>query len=119
MSDSILISVKEDIGFTADYTPFDNKIIRSINSAMMALWQLGLVGGISKITGIAESWSDYIGNEEHLEAVQSYICGRARKEVDPPTSGAVMQALNEQIREAEWRISVAVDPSPSNVLRGG
>lgn len=118
MPDSILISVKEDIGFTADYTPFDNKIIRAINNAMMALRQLGLVGGISKITGIAETWSDYIGDEAHLEAVQSYICGRARKEVDPPTSGAVMQALNEQIREAEWRISVAVDPSPSNSLRG-
>lgn len=116
MTESILTSVKEDIGFAASYTAFDQQIIRAINTAMMALRQIGLESNLLRIEGNTETWSDYLSGDVDLEAVKTYIFCRARKIVDPPTSGSVMQALNEEIKEAEWRISVSVDPKDS-ILR--
>lgn len=109
---SILYSVKKMMGLDPDYTPFDTDLIVHINSVIMVLRQLG-VGPQSgyAITGPDETWSDYLGDDESLlEIVKSYIYLKVRTVFDPPSNSYVMDAIQKQISEYEWRLNVEVDP---------
>ena len=110
--DSILTSIKKLLGITEEYTHFDNDLIMHINSVFMVLAQLGV--GPSEgysISGSTETWKDFLEDDlKKVQAVRSYVALKVRLMFDPPTSSAVMEAMNNQIREFEWRLNVAVDP---------
>ena len=109
--DSILTSVKKQLGIAEDYEHFDPDIIMHINSVFSILNQLG-VGppeGFS-ISDETSVWTDFIGDSRKLELVKTYVYLKLRLIFDPPTSSAVMDAFKENIAELEWRISVTVDP---------
>lgn len=120
MEQSILNSVKKIVGVGADDTAFDLDIITFINSAFSTLTQLGIgpLGGFF-IEDDAAEWTDFI-DEDDLNAslVRTYVCMRARMGFDPPTTSYLIGALNEQIKEFEWRLSTNredtewVDPDP-------
>lgn len=108
---SILTSIKKNRGLTEEYTVFDSDIIMAINTAFSTLTQLGC--GPKKgfrIEGDSEEWEDFLGDSLRLEMVKTYVDMRVHLIFDPPQIGAVMSALQEQIKELEWRINVAVDP---------
>ena len=110
--DSILTSVKKMLGIPEDYEQFDIDIIMHINSVFMILTQLG-VGpeeGFT-ISNKSDKWSDFIGEGKLVELVKSYIYLKVRLIFDPPQSSSVIEAINRQISEFEWRINVEVDPS--------
>lgn len=109
--ESILTSIKKKLGLGADYTPFDPDIIIAINAAFSVLTQLGV--GPEKgffICGPSETWSSYLGDRDDLEFIKEYVYLKVRYMFDPP-AGSVLSAMNELIKEYEWRINVAVDPS--------
>lgn len=109
--DSILTSVKKQLGIAEDYEHFDPDIIIHINSVFSILNQLG-VGppeGFS-ISDETSVWTDFIGDSLKLELVKTYVYLKVRLIFDPPTSSAVMDAFKQNIAELEWRISVTVDP---------
>ena len=106
--DSILTSIKKLLGIQEEYEHFDVDIIMHINSAFMVLTQLGV--GPSEgftIDDKYDVWSDF--TTENLEAVKTYVYLKVRLVFDPPNSSAVMEAINRQISEYEWRLNVAVD----------
>ena len=110
--DSILTSVKKMLGIPEDYEQFDMDIIMHINSVFMILTQLG-VGpeeGFT-ISNKSDKWSDFIGEGKLVELVKSYIYLKVRLIFDPPQSSSIIEAMNRQISEFEWRINVEVDPS--------
>ena len=110
--DSILTSVKKMLGIPEDYEQFDMDIIMHINSVLMILTQLGV--GPEEGFAIADKtdeWDDFIGDNVLLELVKSYVYLKVRLIFDPPQSSSVIEAMNRQISEFEWRINVAVDPS--------
>lgn len=109
--DSILTSVKKQLGIAEDYEHFDPDIIMHINSVFSILNQLG-VGppeGFS-ISDETSVWTDFIGDSLKLELIKTYVYLKIRMIFDPPTSSAVMDAFKQNIAELEWRISVTVDP---------
>lgn len=108
--DSILNTIKKMLGPENDDPHFDVDIIVHINSALSRLAQLGVgpPNGFS-ITGDSETWMDFIGNDERLFAVKSYIYLRVRMVFDPPTVASVLQALQDQIKEDEWRLNVEAE----------
>lgn len=109
--DSILTSIKKLLGITEEYEHFDMDLIIHINSVFMILKQLG-VGpeeGFS-ITGKTETWNDYLSDPSKIELVKSYIYLKVKLIFDPPLGSAVMEAINRQISEFEWRLNVEVDP---------
>ena len=112
MNDSILTSVKKDLGITEEYTHFDADIIMGINTAFSILTQLGVgpVEGFS-ISDSSSTWSDFLSDMSRMEMVKSYVSKKTKLFFDPPTSSSVMEALNSVISELEWRLNVAVDPS--------
>ena len=108
--DSILNSVKKLLGITEDYKHFDSDLIMHINSAFFILNQLG-VGPDEPFTieDKNDTWDDFVTNKD-TEAIKSYIALRVRLLFDPPSHGSLMSAIQEQIKEYEWRLNVQVDP---------
>lgn len=113
---SILDSVKKNLGITAEYTDFDPDIIININAAFSILNQLGVgpEGGF-KITDNTAEWSDFT-DDARLEFVKTYTIQKVKQFFDPPQPGPLATALDNTLKELEWRINVAVDPKPK---RGG
>lgn len=108
--ESILNSVKNQIGIVDECTDFDKNLIMHINSVFFILWQLGV--GPSKpfsITNETSIWSDFIPEGQNIEAVKSYVYLKVQLLFDPPSSSALMEAKNRQISELEWRLNAEVD----------
>lgn len=104
--DSILISVKKMLGITEDYTHFDNDLIMHINSVFLVLFQLGVgpQDHAFQIEDDSETWTDFTGGDTNLNLIRSYIYLKVRMLFDPPTSGGAIEAVNNQIKEFEWRL---------------
>lgn len=105
--ESILTSIKKLLGMTAEYDHFDTDVIMYINSAFMTLNQLGV--GPSKCFSIksdAETWKNFLGDSENLEAVKTYVYLRVKLVFDPPPTAALLDSTNKQIAEYEWRLNV-------------
>ena len=108
--ESILISIKKLLQISEDDTAFDTDIIMHINSVFMILWQLGV--GPSKgffIEDETAEWSDFIEDGLNLELVKSYVYLKVKLLFDPPTSSFVMESMNRQIAEFEWRLNVEAE----------
>lgn len=109
--ESILTSIKKLLGIPEAYEQFDVDVIMHINSALFVLTQLGVgpSGGFS-ITDKTSKWTDFVSDLTKIESIKTYVYLKVRLVFDPPSSSAVIDAINRQISELEWRINVAVDP---------
>lgn len=110
MDDSILTSVKKDLGIVEGYTVFDPDLIRIINTCFSILYQLG-VGpdeGFS-ISDETSTWGDYLDDYSKLEMVKTYISQKAKMLWDTPSNGTLNSALKETLGELEFRLIVEVD----------
>ena len=106
MYDSILISVKKLLGLSEDYNFFNPDLIIDINSVLMILYQMG-VGSKTPfhIEDDAATWYDFFGEETvDIDAVKTYVALKVRLMFDPPQSSAHIQAINDTIKELEWRL---------------
>ena len=108
--ESILTSIKKLLGIAEDYEAFDTDIMIHINSVFMILTQLG-VGPAKgfRITGVYETWEEFVSDGIVADAVKTYVYLKVRLLFDPPTSSAVMDAINRSISEYEWRLNVAAE----------
>lgn len=109
--DSILTSIKKLLGIAEEYEHFDLDIIMYINSAFSTLAQLG-VGSENcfHIEDASAIWFDFLHDDSRLELIKIYVYLKVKIMFDPPSSSAVIEAINRQISELEWRINVTVDP---------
>ena len=110
--DSILNTVKKLLGISEYDDSFDTDLIIHINSVFTILNQLG-VGpeeGYS-ISDNNNTWDEFIpASGPLMEAVKSYVYLKVRLGFfDPPTSSAVINALNSSINELEFRLKVLVE----------
>ncbi len=103
---SILTSIKQTLGIESAVTAFDVEIVQAINSALMMLDQLGIgpEGGLV-ITSATDVWTDLLGANTNLEAVKSFVYLRTRLLFDPPTTAHLIDVIERQIRELEWRLT--------------
>ena len=107
MSDSILTDVKKVLGIAESYTVFDLDIIMHINTAFSTLWELGI--GPTDGFAIADStpvWDEFLLGAITMNQVKTYVYLRVRLLFDPPTTSYVLTAMENQIREMEWRLNV-------------
>lgn len=110
MSDSILTSTKKILGIEGDDTSFDLDIITHINSAFSTLAQLGVgpEGGFM-IEDATPTWESFLGTNLLLNPVKQYVYLSVRRVFDPPQSGYAVQAMDQQIKEHEWRLNVLME----------
>lgn len=116
--DSMLTTIKKILGIEPEYTHFDSDIILNINSALMVLTQIG-VGPPNGffITDAGQLWTDFLGDRKDIEAVKMYIGLKTKLSFDPPTSSFVLESIERQLREIEWRLNVQVDKP--TIVEGG
>lgn len=108
--ESILTSIKKLLGIEENYEHFDADIIMHINSAFMILTQLGVgPSGGFVIYDEDSLWSDFLGDNEQLEAVKTYVYLKVKLLFDPPLSSSVIESINRSISELEWRLNVSVE----------
>lgn len=120
METSILTSTKKILGLDADYTAFDHDVITHINATFFTLTQLGIGPPTGFMIEDAEAeWTDYIPDDDlQLNAVKSYMYLKVRQIFDPPTTSYLINSMERQIAEFEWRLNVSrettdwVDPDP-------
>ena len=112
MTQSILDSTKKMLGLAADYTAFDLDVITHINSVFSVLTQLGIgpERGFS-IEDSSTTWDEYLGGNKRLHTIKSYVYLRVRVLFDPPSAGYVLTAVENQIKELEWRINMEHETS--------
>lgn len=118
MEESILTSIKQLLGIEEDLTAFDLDIMVHINTFFGVLNQLGVGVKDFTIAGNEEVWSDFLKDDSAmLHEVKTYIYLRVRQLFDPPSSGIVMNAMQETINELAWRMTSKVEIEP--LLAGG
>lgn len=103
---SILKETKHVLGLGADYTPFDQDVILHINSIFGVLHQLG-VGPEEPfyIQDDSIKWSAFIQGSNQINMVKTYMYLRVRLLFDPPTTSFAIKAMEDQIREFEYRLN--------------
>jgi hypothetical protein len=127
---SILTSTKKTLGIAEDYTAFDEDIIMHINTVFSTLNQLGL--GPAEGFAISDKtpvWADFIGTDNRLNNVKSYMYMRVRLMFDPPSTSYLIASMERQVEQLEWRMNTEreshawVDPNPvvvgDNIYDGG
>lgn len=103
---SILTTVKKGVGgIIEDDEAFDDEIIMHINSVLAKLTQFG-IGPKSgfHISDKTATWGDFFGDNDCQNFIPSFMVLSVRLLFDPPTIGAVAQAMEKQRDEYEWRI---------------
>lgn len=126
VTDSILDSTKQAIGLTSDYDVFDADIIMYINGVFGTLNQLGIGPDDGfEIKGSDDAWDTFfesLPNNKAYNLVKTYMTLRVRLLFDPPPTSFAQDALKEQIKEHEWRLSTLrestawVDPNLPVIL---
>lgn len=113
---SILTSVKQGLGgIPPDNTDFDENLVLHINTVLQRFYQLR-IGPIDKpfrITGVNETWGDFLGAETcldaYMEMCKSDLVLRVRLLFDPPDSSYAIENIKALIKEFEWCMNAQVD----------
>lgn len=102
---SILLTIRKMLGGSANYDAFDTDIKVGINSALMALQQIGVGPEAGfHVSGPEQTWNEFIPSANMLEAAKNYIYLSVKKTFDPPVNSFVMAALEEERKELYERL---------------
>ena len=119
MQDSILMTIRKLVCGDPYADHFDTDLLVHINACFSILNQLG-VGPESGfvVTDETQSWSSYVADNRILNMVKTYVTLKVKKIFDPPLTSSVLEAMDKEISQLEWRLNVAVDPvKPANVSK--
>lgn len=105
MNDNILASIKKINNIAEDDDSFNQDLILYINSALMTIMQEwhGMDHAFRVEDG-TETWDELLGEDTDYEGVKELIGLKVRLIFDPPSNSAVLQAINDQIKDLEWRL---------------
>ena len=102
---SILTDVKKMLGIGEDYTQFDLDIIIHINTVLNILAQLGVTYANDELVQDKTTTWDSLIVSGDLNLIKSYVYLKVRLLFDPPQSSSLIEVMNRQITELEWRIN--------------
>lgn len=110
MNDNILTSVKKLNNILEDDNSFDQELIMYINSALMTIMQEwhGMDHAF-RIEDGTETWDDLLGEDADYEGVKELVGLKVKMMFDPPSNSSVLQAVNDQIKDLEWRLYIWKD----------
>lgn len=107
---NILISIKKLLNISEDDPAFDTDIRMFINNELMTIKQLG-IGVKEDFYEIDDNsvWADFSDDKSILETTKVLIFLKVKMLFDPPASSVVADAINQRIRELEWRLNVQAE----------
>lgn len=109
--DSILTTIKKQLGYEEEDTGYDEEIIVHINTVLADLTQLGV--GPSEgfeIEDKTNTWDEFIPDNPKFNNVKTYIYMRVKLIFDSSTmSSALIESFNKQCDRFEWRLKTAAE----------
>lgn len=122
MEHSILKSTKKVLGIDPTYTAFDQDILTHINATFSTLHQMGLGPELGLLVeDDTPVWTAFEADPLLINHIRTYVYLKVRLLFDPPQTSFVLAAMEKQIEELEFRLSLAregtewVDPDPAPV----
>lgn len=112
-NDNVLASVKEALGIPVSVNSFDTTLLMHINAVISILGTLGVGEGEPLAVNSDTVWSDCFEDSTELDLVKTDMYLRVRLMFDPPNTSFVLESINKQITENEWRLNVIVDSGES------
>lgn len=107
MNQLILTTIKQLLGIAEEIKDFDDNIRIIINSVFMILNDLGVGPDPPFVVRTGwEQWQEFSSDESLVEQVKTYIYLKTRLIFDPPSTSFVIEAINKNIQELEWRLNV-------------
>lgn len=110
--ESILNTIKTLLPVEETDTSFDGELIVHINTAIMALTQMGV--GPSEgfeIEDETSTWQDFLGeNVKKFSAAKTYIYAKVKLVFDSASMASpLIEVFNRMAAEAEWRLNHAAE----------
>jgi len=104
--ESILIGIRPMCQVDENDDGFDKQLIPLVNTYMMiAHHDLGIGINGFNITGVEQTWSEWLGSAApKLAAAKTWLGYKTFLTFDPPENGTVMQAYEKAIDEAAWTL---------------
>lgn len=102
--DSILDSIKKNLGIPLEETHFDRELTIHINANLSILKQLGVGTPSFIVYDSSDLWSEFIDIDDVIPMATMFVYLKTKLIFDPPLSGTVIEAFKSQIAETEWRI---------------
>lgn len=106
MDQPILQIIKKLLGIDSSITVFDIDLITHINAVLMILEQLGVKLSHYILQSTEDCWADFTDDERLASWLNTYIYLKVRLIFDPPSTSFVIDAIQKQIAELEWRLNV-------------
>lgn len=106
VKDSILLSIKKLLMIDPSYEVYDDDIIMHINTTLSILTQMGVGkdGGLT-ISDANNTWDEFIDlSKNDFNTVKSYVYLKVKLMFDPPQNSALIESINNQIKEFEYRL---------------
>lgn len=111
MDDSILNSIKLDVGIPEEDTSFDHELITLINTSLFRCRQLNVGADNFVISDQTAKWSDFLGEDINKYAiVKSLIKDNVQLAFDPPSNSFLVSAIEKRIEKYEALILYESDP---------
>lgn len=105
---TVLEDVRRVIGGDMIDPHFDNELCMHINTVLVALRQIG-VKTDKNVVNDDTTWTELIPNIVNVESIKTWMALKVRMIFDPPTNSHVINAIEENLRELEFRIQIEVD----------
>lgn len=106
MEPSILLSTKKILKLAPSYVVYDNEVLTHINSAFSTLNQLDIGKANFRVVDESQTWGEYTPDQNKLNIIKTFVFLKVRILFDPPTTSFELNALQTQLEEIEWRITL-------------
>ena len=107
--EKILESIKKLLGIADDDDHFDNEVIMQINTAIMSATMLGIGPSKGFVVTKDTKWIEFVDDRIDIEGVKTYIFLKVRQAFDPPATSYLIESINKQITELEWKLIIQVE----------
>lgn len=114
MDENVLQTIKKLLGIDASVEAFDVDVKFAIDTALMVLDQLGVPLKAKMLMSGEETFGDLTDYPELAAQLPSYIFLKVRLLFDPPSTSFVIDAIQKQIQEIEWRLNVQYEGKEVN-----
>ena len=106
MEDNVVLDdIKKLLGLPKEYDAFNRDVKIHVNSVFSTLHQLG-VGPSQpfRVESPDDTWGMFTQEKQSIENVKTYVYLRVRLLFDPPAHAFLLTAVQDQIKELEWRL---------------
>lgn len=106
MNEHIVSSIKSLLDIAEEDHTFNSDVLAYVNGAFYSLRQLGVGPKDGFVVTEDTTWGDFLNDESLLSEVKLYVQQKVRLLFDPPTNSFLVSAIQDNIKELEWRLNV-------------